>query len=139
MKIKEKVTQSDLIHSIPVSHFKTSNTPSETILLSIKIQMISLYLLIARTTTLCFSLPPEEIPEEDMHPGDSVGCSCCYNRTYHLGSCQQMRAFSSQSSTCTKDEVPSFLSSASSFSRPPHEGNHRDCLFLRFDYILKIL
>lgn len=87
-----------------------------------------LYIFTASAATLCFS-PPDELQEEDLHPGDSVGCSCCYNRINHLGSSWQMRAssFSSlQSSVWTKDEVLSCLSSASSF--------HWDCLsFLWFD------
>ncbi|CAK6962577.1 syntaxin-7 [Scomber scombrus] len=32
-----------------------------------------------------------EFPEEDMHPGDSVGCSCCCGRTHHLGRCQKVK------------------------------------------------
>uniref|UniRef100_A0A8D3A4W1 Syntaxin-7 n=1 Tax=Scophthalmus maximus TaxID=52904 RepID=A0A8D3A4W1_SCOMX len=70
----------------------------------------------------------EELKEEDMHPGNSVGCSCGYSGTYHLGSRQKMRPGTSlHSSAWTKDEESSFLSCA---PHPPHPNFFKLPIFL---------
>lgn len=119
LKLKEKAeSQGDLIHAVAVSHFASIN---KSLCLFIKIQIISYTLYFIYYTYnhfVPFFIPPAELPEEDLHPGDSVGCSRCYYWTHHLGRCKTMKASSSSTSTSSP---PLLLFS----HQPGHRMKHR--------------